>query len=420
MRPAKQFVMVASSVVSISAGVMMTLGGCASPPGGQLADAEAPSPEERLNAAASTDGSAEDVEAASPESQRIMEQTRRDAEAFLAMQDKIGVAGASEGGEGPVALNDEASAAPPQIMWNMPDRPSGSPTGSDTSENAETASGSAGNSPADVAPSPVNDDDVSGAVTSTGDAGGSEEASADQTAKGETGGEPTTLESLELRELLVEVSRSLYRESTYSDMPLRELLAIAATTMISPDRALQADAMRGLTDREKELLVACEAESVITEAVASLQNSIIRRPELTIPVASLCTSVRGFGDFDPFDRFAFLAHKDQQAVVYVEVDEFTSKLNDSGEHLTQISQRLVIYSDRDGIPVWTEDWQTAVDRSKTKRHDFFITQVITFPEALSVGRYNLKVQMRDELSGAEAETTIPFEMVADPKLAAGG
>jgi hypothetical protein len=33
-----------------------------------------------------------------------------------------------------------------------------------------------------------------------------------------------------------------------------------------------------------------------------------------------------------------------------------------------------------------------------------------------VGKYHLKVRMRDEKSGAEAETAITFEMVADPKM----
>jgi hypothetical protein len=36
-----------------------------------------------------------------------------------------------------------------------------------------------------------------------------------------------------------------------------------------------------------------------------------------------------------------------------------------------------------------------------------------------VGRYHLKVRIRDEKSGAEAEGSIPFEMVADPRMAVG-
>ncbi len=55
--------------------------------------------------------------------------------------------------------------------------------------------------------------------------------------------------------------------------------------------------------------------------------------------------------------------------------------------------------------------------SKTRR-DFFTTQLIALPPALSVGKYHLKIRVRDENSGAEAEDSLPFEMVADSKLAA--
>jgi hypothetical protein len=86
--------------------------------------------------------------------------------------------------------------------------------------------------------------------------------------------------------------------------------------------------------------------------------------------------------------------------------------------LTEISQQLEIISDRDGIPVWSEPWQKAVDVTSHRRRDFFTTQIITLPEALSVGRYHLKIRVRDEKSGAETEESITFEMVADPKLTA--
>ena len=35
---------------------------------------------------------------------------------------------------------------------------------------------------------------------------------------------------------------------------------------------------------------------------------------------------------------------------------------------------------------------------------------------LSVGRYQLKISVRDEKSRAEAEASLEFEMVADPSL----
>jgi hypothetical protein len=118
-------------------------------------------------------------------------------------------------------------------------------------------------------------------------------------------------------------------------------------------------------------------------------------------------------------HYAFLAHSAQQAVVYVEIEDFTSELNEKGQWVTELSQQLVVISERDGIPVWREDWQAGVDLSRKQRDDFFIVQVVTLPDRLAVGRYNLKIRIRDDRSGAEAETAIDFEMVADARMTGG-
>lgn len=239
-----------------------------------------------------------------------------------------------------------------------------------------------------------------------------------------------------LRQLVVELSAELYRQAAYRDMPLPELLLIAATTMVSPDRALAPEAIPGLTDRERELilkmqtffaqlgqdLVKTQDPEAIVAAVNALYSGLADEPQLRLPHVALCTEVRGFGDYDQFPlnqagRYAFLAHSRQQVVIYVEIEDFTSELNDKGQWLTQLSQQWIVYSDSDGIPVWREDWQVGVDMSRNRRDDFWIVQVITLPKELSLGRYQLKIHIRDEMSGAEAETAIDFEMVADPRLA---
>jgi hypothetical protein len=221
-------------------------------------------------------------------------------------------------------------------------------------------------------------------------------------------------------------------------MPLRELLLIAATTMVTPDRALATDALPGVTQREREILAQWQAfcarlgprlaetgdPEVLVAEIDALHRALVREPQLIVTQASLCTRVGGFGDYDEFSRnaagrYAFLAHSGQQAVVYVELENFTSELNDNGQWATELSQQLVVISERDGIPVWREDWQTGVDLSRKHRDDFFIVQVITLPERLAVGRYNLKIRIRDDRSGAEAETAIDFDMLADPRMMSG-
>ena len=238
-----------------------------------------------------------------------------------------------------------------------------------------------------------------------------------------------------LRQLLVELSREAYHHATYSDVPLRQLLVIVAQAIISPDRQLQVDAIPGLTDREREVLSAMQAfytdvgerllkagdPEVLVTLLAELKRELTKEPQLRLSHAALSSRVSGFGAYDEFKknkagRYVFLAHSRQQAVVYVEIEEFQSELNTNSEWVTELSQQLVIFSDRDGIPVWRQSWRPVVDVTKNRRHDFFVVQVITLPDKLSVGRYQFKISVRDERSGAEAETTLEMDMVADPSL----
>jgi len=237
-----------------------------------------------------------------------------------------------------------------------------------------------------------------------------------------------------LRQLMVDLRRELYIEGAHSDQPLRQLLPIAAMSMIDPEAAINPDAVPDLTAKERELLGALQTffrslgtrlesgtdvEEAIAAGVRELRAAVIREPQLQLPALALCYRVDGYGKYERFSANRFLAHSSQQVIVYVEVDDFTSEVNDAGEWVTQLSQQVTIYSDRDGIPVWRSgDMQTAVDRARNQRHDFFLLQIITLPQALSVGKYQLKVRVRDETSGAEAESAVEFEMVADPKLAA--
>ncbi len=110
--------------------------------------------------------------------------------------------------------------------------------------------------------------------------------------------------------------------------------------------------------------------------------------------------------------YTFVAHGRQPVIIYAEMVGFESTLNDRELWETITSQHLTIYSDRDGIPVWKEDWQTAADRSQIQRRDYFTVQQMMLPPGLSVGNYHLKLRVRDEKSGAEVERNIPFTMTA--------
>ncbi len=236
-----------------------------------------------------------------------------------------------------------------------------------------------------------------------------------------------------VQQLVVDLSGALFRDAQRSDAPMRELMLVAATSLISPDRSINAQGIAALSESDRETLAAMQlffsalgnrlqsaepTDDVVRSALVELQKALDRRPPFGITTATLCTGVQGFGNFDEFEKLSFLAHRDQKVIVYVELENFSSELNDSQEWVTELAQELVIYSGRDGIAVWSEAWQSVVDVTRNKRQDFFTVQLVTLPEALSVGRYHLKVRIRDEATGAMAERSIPFEMVADPRMAA--
>lgn len=237
----------------------------------------------------------------------------------------------------------------------------------------------------------------------------------------------------ELRQSLIDFSRELYVSSTWSDMPLRELLVLASLSMLDPNRAIDPDAIPDLTDDERNLLRSMQkyftsigndldSESdawvVMAAATEELKRRLNRTPDLELPSIALCTRVGGFGDFDEWgvineqEQYSFIAHKSQPVIIYVEMEGFSSQLNTNDLWETITSQHLTIYSDRDGIPVWQEDWQSATDRSRKRRRDYFTVQKLALPRGLSVGRYHLKVRVRDERTEAEAELNIPFVMTA--------
>ncbi|MEM7229640.1 MAG: hypothetical protein AAF432_12585 [Planctomycetota bacterium] len=243
----------------------------------------------------------------------------------------------------------------------------------------------------------------------------------------------TQLESRPM--LLNELTRELYGDAALGDTPMKELIALAGLSMVDSDRAIDPAMIPNLTEREREIFAELQAffaqlgrdlegdvdsEAVIVASVDQLRKKLVVQPQLTINRVELCTAVRNFGNFDRITNRSFLARQNTRFGLYVEVENYLSEINATNEWITELSREIVIYTDRDGIPVMKEDWQLAVDRSTKKRTDFFLAQVIEIPSTLGVGKYHLKIRVRDEKTKAIAESSIDFTLVADPKLAVPG
>ncbi|MFO0827852.1 MAG: hypothetical protein U0572_06845 [Phycisphaerales bacterium] len=219
-----------------------------------------------------------------------------------------------------------------------------------------------------------------------------------------------------------------------SGRPVARAMAEAALAMRDPNRPFDVAAFPGLDDQEKTLvshlhdtfaaigrdLASGKSASEAAASLGSLTAAIGEAKDLRVPRVELCTKVEGFGRVSSLDNRRFLPGRSTQVILYTEVDDFSSEREaSSSEWVTSLATKVAIYAKHDGTEVWSRDWQAVTDKSSVKRDDFFICERITLSDFLTVGTYVLKSSIRDEKSGAIAEKSIEFQIVADPALASG-
>jgi hypothetical protein len=244
-------------------------------------------------------------------------------------------------------------------------------------------------------------------------------------------GEDASLGSV-IDETQAELGSLLARRAATSVTPMPDLALAAA---IAGSQGRPAPELSSLGPSERAILEAIrsvhaflatsaaggDSEGVkAVDAPDALQAAADRAAEglpLRITDARLCTRVVGFGDYTELSVNAFLAGKAARVVVYTEVDRFATRSGAGGRQTVELSQELDVYHDADGAHCWKRPAQSVSESSRVKRRDFFITNAIELPPTLTVGKYRMKITMRDLAGNSVAETTIPFTVVADAKLA---
>lgn len=237
---------------------------------------------------------------------------------------------------------------------------------------------------------------------------------------------PTRRTVPETPDALANAAAALYRDASRADTPLRSLMALAALSIADPERPFNAEALPDLTEEERRTLArfhgfcrdlgrqlaSSDDPEAVSRAVEELSREIRGERRLRIPRGEVCTQVDGFGVFKRIEPPEFTAHSGAKFVLYSEIDGYRSTEVAGEGWKTDLSVELSILSERDGVPVWRRDWQSVTDLVATRRQDFFMTFRVNLPDALSVGAYALKIRVRDEQTGALAEHSLPFRMVA--------
>ncbi len=255
------------------------------------------------------------------------------------------------------------------------------------------------------------------------------------------------------RTLTDRLAQSLREDAMRSDTPVAELSKLAVLDTIEPgtfERVFgslaQGDAQTRLNPQEVSFLGAwrdlhTEAGTTMTESgdisrlggsVAGLTHALGGSQSLGIPQALLCTKVDGFGVYTQLrkygDTYKLLAGRKQKLIVYTEVDNFAHRreVRDGAEgYNVELMQdlRLSFSGGSEDVLAWRKSDERISDFSANRRRDFFVVQIIELPETLTIGRYSLKVVLRDTSmdtdssggvpSGRLAQAVIPIEIVAD-------
>jgi hypothetical protein len=193
----------------------------------------------------------------------------------------------------------------------------------------------------------------------------------------------------------------------------------ALTSLPLEDRELIAAVMDGLTNFRNGLRA--DNNMLLSRKVKPLLDLAARlssQAELSIPTLALCTKVDAFGVYEPIEPVRFIAAKEHQAIVYCEVENFSSlPLANKTMWETKLTQEAVLYTES-GMPVWVDKAGAILDHSRNRRHDFFIVKKIKLPPTLTIGRYLLKVTVQDQQAKRVAEQTMGVEIVAQMDNAA--
>lgn len=147
-------------------------------------------------------------------------------------------------------------------------------------------------------------------------------------------------------------------------------------------------------------------------------DALFEHEPVEIRKLALCREVSGYGSYEPFEHYRFLAGERQRVIVYVELDHFRPRQLGDGRYEVSLQQQVVLYNEADGLAVWRHDPVQITDVSRNRRRDFFIVQLITLPERLNVGNYRLKVRVTDEHGGSIDEITTRIQLLADENLLA--
>jgi len=230
--------------------------------------------------------------------------------------------------------------------------------------------------------------------------------------------DPTDAMTRQLAQHVRDYPQDLAGQLDYQLLEMLQGESVPQLTALSPltpeDREVVSAMLDGITNFRDS--VRADNNMLLSRKVRPLLEMADRlrsQAELSIPTVALCKRVIGFGVYDPIEGERFMAGQETPVIVYCEVENFASQLNDQKLWETKLKLQVVLYEEQSGMEVWRQkEMPPGVDLSRNRRHDFFMAEMIHLPASLTIGRYLLKVSVEDLQVNRIAENTVGIQIVA--------
>lgn len=252
------------------------------------------------------------------------------------------------------------------------------------------------------------------------------EALAGETAPDEPS--PTEAHVPQLSELARDIVDAIVAGLGSSEHPLEDALALlgldtlvpgAANAptehdVLSPAEQAQFEAARSLLDA---IRTGEDDPDAAADAAEQIALDLADQMPLKLDRAELCSRVEGYGQYTRFEGNTFVAGRPHRVILYVELSRFGHTVipGTDGEprFAVDLTQRVEIYHEPDGVLAMATP--TLADRrvSRNRFRDYYVVTALDLPATLSVGRYGIRVTMRDRSDDSVAEVVVPLTIVAD-------
>lgn len=147
---------------------------------------------------------------------------------------------------------------------------------------------------------------------------------------------------------------------------------------------------------------AAETKRLLDEAAQRLGEAA----PLGVRNMAFCTDIQSYGCYKPFKANDFAA--EQELLLYVEVENFTSEASAKGFH-TALRSSYQIFDTR-GQRVADHEFTVTEEQCQNARRDFFIGYHLRLPKRINPGKYTLQLTIEDLKSQKVGQSSIDFSI----------